>query len=60
MTKDMIWSLPQLQEFLSIVNKTDNLGDIVWAVLGGIPADYEKLWGKNEFLSLSKDSIDAK
>jgi hypothetical protein len=60
MTKDMIWSLPQLQEFLSIVNKADNLGDIVWAVLGGIPADYEKVWRDFERLRLSKDSIDAK
>ena len=60
MSKEMIWSLPQLQEFLSIVNKTGNLGDIVWAVLGGIPARYEKVWKKIEFLSLSKDSIDAK
>jgi hypothetical protein len=60
MTKDMIWSLPQLQEFLSIVNKADNLADIVWAVLGGIPADYEKVWKKIEFLRLSKDSVDAK
>jgi hypothetical protein len=60
MTKEMIWSLPQLQEFLSIVNKTDNLADIAWAVLGGIPADYEKVWKKFEFLRISKDSADAK
>jgi len=60
MTKDMIWGLPQLQEFLSIVNKADNLADIVWAVLGGIPADYEKLWRKFERLRPSKDSVDAK
>jgi hypothetical protein len=60
MTKDMIWSLPQLQEFLSTINKTDNLGVILWAVLGGIPADYEKVWKKIEFLRISKDSDDAK
>jgi hypothetical protein len=60
MTKEMIWSLPQLQEFLSIVNKTDNLADIVWAVLGGIPARYEKVWKKFEFLRTSNDSVDAK
>ena len=60
MTKDMIWGLPQLQEFLSIVNKADNLADIVWAVLGGIPADYEKLWRKFERLRPSKDSVDDK
>ena len=60
MTKDMIWGLPQLQEFLSIVNKADNLADIVWAVLGGIPAAYEKLWRKFERLRPSKDSVDAK
>jgi len=57
LTKEMIWSLPQLQEFLSIVNKADNLADIVWAVLGGIPAKYEKVWRKFERL---KDSVDAK
>jgi hypothetical protein len=60
MTKEMIWSLPQLQEFLSIVNKADNLADILWAVLGGIPARYEKVWRKFERLRLSKDSVDAK
>jgi hypothetical protein len=32
----------------------------VWAVLGGIPADYEKLWRKFERLRPSKDSVDAK
>jgi len=60
MSKEMIWSLPQLQEFLSIVNKADNLADVVWAVLGGIPADYEKVWRKFERLRPSKDTVDAK
>ena len=56
----MIWSLPQLQEFLGIVNKSPNLDRVVWAVLGGIPADYEKIWGKFKRLRLVKDSMDAK
>jgi hypothetical protein len=56
MTKDMIWSLPQLQAFFSIINKTDNLADIMWAVLGGIPARYEKIWRKFERLRLSVDA----
>jgi hypothetical protein len=60
MTKDRIWSLPQLQELLFIVNTADNLGDIMWAVLGGIPAKYEKVWKKFEFLRISKDSVDTK
>lgn len=38
MTRDMIWSLPQLQDFFSIVNKTEILKEIVWMVIGGIPA----------------------
>jgi hypothetical protein len=59
MTKDMIWSLPQLQEFIEIV-KTNNLGEVLWAVLGGIPANYEIIWTKYKRLRLAEDSIDDK
>jgi hypothetical protein len=59
MTKDMIWSLPQLQEFIEIV-KTNNLGEVLWAVLGGITANYEIIWTKYKRLRLAEDSIDDK
>jgi hypothetical protein len=32
----------------------------MWAVLGGIPAKYEKVWRKFKRLRQSKDSVDAK
>jgi hypothetical protein len=60
MTKEMIWSLPQVQEFLEIDNKSDNLGEVVWSVLGGIPARYEKIWKKFKRLRLSYDTLDTK
>ena len=39
----MIWKLDQLQSLFEFVKKAD-LDDIVFAVLGGNPADYEELW----------------
>jgi hypothetical protein len=43
MTREMIWQLDQLQDFFEYV-KEAGLEDIVFAVLGGNPADYEELW----------------
>eukprot|EP01035_Chromulina_nebulosa_P022069 gene22069-28567_t len=56
MTKEMIWSLPQLKEFISVID-TNNLGDVVWLVLGGIPARFERVQKKFEKI---KSSMDAK
>ena len=43
MTKEMVWQIGQLQELFKYV-KDVGLEDTVFAVLGGIPAKYEKLW----------------
>jgi hypothetical protein len=43
MTKEMVWKIGQLQHLFENVKKT-GLEDIVFAVLGGVPADYETLW----------------
>ena len=43
MTKDMIWQLEQFQELFVYVKKA-SLDNIVFAVLGGNPADYKNLW----------------
>jgi hypothetical protein len=43
MTREMIWKLDQLQDFFEYVKKA-GLEDTVYAVLGGIPAKYGKLW----------------
>jgi hypothetical protein len=43
MTKEMVWQIGQLQELFKYV-KDAGLEDTVFAVLGGIPAKYEKLW----------------
>ena len=43
MTKEMIWQMGQLQELFKYT-KEAGLEDTMFAVLGGIPADYEKLW----------------
>ena len=43
MTKEMIWQLEQLQDLFKYV-KDAGLEDTVFAVLGGVPADYEELW----------------
>ena len=43
MMKDMIWQLEQFQELFEYVKKAD-LDSVVFAVLGGNPADYEELW----------------
>jgi hypothetical protein len=40
MDRAMIEKLPQLQTMLAFVTKF-NLSDVVWSVLGGIPAKYE-------------------
>jgi hypothetical protein len=57
MSKEMIWRLSQLQNFFDIIDKVENLEEIVWAVLGGIPSKYEKMWimFKQRF-DYSKDS----
>jgi hypothetical protein len=42
MDRAMIERLPQLQTLFAFVTRF-NLSDVVWSVLGGIPANYEKL-----------------
>ena len=48
MTKEMVWQIVQLQDLFKYVNEA-GLDDTVFAVLGGIPADYEKLWRSVKF-----------
>jgi hypothetical protein len=43
MTKEMIWEIEQLQDLFKYV-KEAGLDDVVFAVFGGIPSTYEKLW----------------
>ena len=43
MTKEMVWQIRQLQKLFKCV-KEAGLDDVVFAVLGGVPADYEELW----------------
>lgn len=43
MTKEMIWQIEQLQDLFKYA-KEAGLEDTLFAVLGGVPADYEKLW----------------
>lgn len=43
MTKDMIWSLPQLKDLLQIV-KESGLEHVIWGVHGGNPSKYQWLW----------------
>jgi hypothetical protein len=47
MTKEMIWQMSQLQPLFKYV-KEAGLDDIVFAVLGGVPACYMKLWFNTE------------
>lgn len=42
MTKELIYNLPQLQDLLVSIKRT-NLDDVVWKVLGGLPSKYEHL-----------------
>ena len=42
MNRDMIEKLPQFKKLFAFVEKS-HLGDVVWNVLGGVPADYEIL-----------------
>ena len=43
MTNEMVWKIGQLQDLFKYA-KEAGLEDTVFAVLGGVPADYEKLW----------------
>jgi hypothetical protein len=43
MTKEMIWKIGQFQDLFKYT-KEAGLDDIVFAVLGGVPAKYDKLW----------------
>jgi len=43
MTQEMIWRIEQLQDLFKYVKEAD-LDDTVFALLGGIPSTYEKLW----------------
>jgi hypothetical protein len=47
LTSEMIWQFEQLQELFKYV-KDAGLADTVFAVLGGIPAKYEKLWDNSK------------
>ena len=47
LTSEMIWQFEQLQELFKYV-KDAGLEDTVFAVLGGIPAKYEKLWDNSK------------
>jgi hypothetical protein len=43
MTKEMIWKMGQLQDLFRYIKGT-GLEDTVFAVLGGIPSEYDALW----------------
>ena len=47
MTKEMIWKLDQFQDLFKFI-KEAGLDDVVFAVLGGNPSKYEKLWETTE------------
>ncbi|KAI3653781.1 hypothetical protein MP228_001728 [Amoeboaphelidium protococcarum] len=55
MDRGMVQNLPQLQTMLAHVNRL-NLSDVVWSVLGGVPADYEKL---DKSISIALDTAPA-
>jgi hypothetical protein len=57
MTKDMIWSLPQLQDLFKIA-KEEGLEHVLWAVFGGNPSKYEVIW--SHYSLLFEDGIDKK
>eukprot|EP01035_Chromulina_nebulosa_P018168 gene18168-23826_t len=60
MSKEMIWSLPQLKELLMIIDKTEKFGMIVYSVLGGVPVHYEYIWSQYNLSRLSKDFTNDK
>jgi hypothetical protein len=43
MTKEVVWQIGQLQDLFKYA-KEAGLEDSMFAVLGGIPADYEEIW----------------
>lgn len=50
MTKEVICNIPEYQELLEELRKND-LFDVVWAIIGGVPADFQKLsqkWKLND------------
>ncbi|KAJ3108920.1 hypothetical protein HDU96_007374 [Phlyctochytrium bullatum] len=47
MTREMVWQMHQLQDLFKYV-KDAGLDDLVFAVLGGIPANYQRLWSCNK------------
>ncbi len=56
MSKEMIFSLPQLQDLFHLTSKL-NLIDIIHTVYGGNPSKYEKLWEKVKESDKSRESI---
>ncbi len=56
MSKEMIFSLPQLQDLFHLTSKL-NLIDIIHTVYGGNPSDYEKLWEKVKESDKSRETI---
>ncbi len=56
MSKEMIFSLPQLQDLFHLTSKL-NLNDIIHTVYGGNPSDYEKLWEKVKESDKSRETI---
>ncbi len=56
MTKEMIWSLPQLRELIKIAEET-RLDDVLWHTLGGIPFDYEWIWRKFDHTKPKREEL---
>ncbi|KAI3653473.1 hypothetical protein MP228_001420 [Amoeboaphelidium protococcarum] len=54
MDRATIENHPQLKTLMSYVNRF-NLSDVVWSVLGGVPASYEKL---NRTIKIAMDTSD--
>jgi hypothetical protein len=48
MTKEVVWQIGQLQDLFKYA-KEAGLEDSMFAVLGGIPADYEEIWRNSKF-----------
>jgi hypothetical protein len=51
MTRDMVWKIPELKDLFATSRRVE-LDNILWAVLGGNPADYIQMWAllRDEFV----------
>lgn len=54
MSKDQIWSLPQLSDFFECVKEL-KLDEIIWLVFGGNPILYKNIWEKLKFSIIKKE-----